>query len=330
MPIPANIVHQQSTTTGAGNLTLTTVSGKQSFDSAFSHGATTDVFDYFIMNQAAPEWERGTGHMSDSTTLVRDTVKESTNAGSAVSFSAGTKDITNDVPADRQKQDVHGADVASAGTINLDTATGDVVDVTGTTTITAITLSNGIERTVRFTGALTLTNGASLVLPSGANITTAAGDFAIFRGYASSAVRCVGYFPATGKPVVTSGYLSSKSVTFTRDSSTASGDQSVTLVGFVPTAILFFTTDASGNLSYGWTDSAKNMVYTGATIGGGTGFTSVTTYCIGITDTSTVNPATTGSTGVIKTFDSDGFTITWTKHGSPGAHTSTIGAMCFK
>lgn len=31
---------------------------------------------------------------------------------------------------------VHGADVASAATLNLDTATGDVVDVTGTTTIT--------------------------------------------------------------------------------------------------------------------------------------------------------------------------------------------------
>lgn len=93
---------------------------------------------------------------------------------------------------------VHGSDVASASTIDLDAATGVLVDVTGTTTITAITLSNGRERVVRFTGILTLTNGASLVLPGGANITTAAGDFAIFRGYASSVVRCVGYFPASG------------------------------------------------------------------------------------------------------------------------------------
>jgi hypothetical protein len=97
---------------------------------------------------------------------------------------------------------VHGADIASAATINLETATGDLVDVTGAVAITTITLSDGHERTVRFTGALTLTNGASLVLPGGANITTAAGDLAVFRGYAAGVVRCVGYTKASGKPVI--------------------------------------------------------------------------------------------------------------------------------
>jgi len=92
---------------------------------------------------------------------------------------------------------VHGADIASATTIDLDAATGDLVDVTGTTTITAITLADGDERTVRFTGALTLTHGGSLVLPGGVNITTVAGDFAVFRGYASGVVRCVVYSPLT-------------------------------------------------------------------------------------------------------------------------------------
>lgn len=88
---------------------------------------------------------------------------------------------------------VHGADVASAATVNLEGANADLVDVTGTTAITAITLNDGHARTVRFTGALTLTNGASLVLPGAANITTEAGDFAIFRGYAAGVVRCVHY-----------------------------------------------------------------------------------------------------------------------------------------
>jgi hypothetical protein len=95
-----------------------------------------------------------------------------------------------------------GTDIASAGTINLTTATGDIVDVTGTTSITAITLADGLERKVRFTGALTLTNGASLVLPSGANIATGAGDFAVFRGYAAGVVRCVSYTKASGQSVV--------------------------------------------------------------------------------------------------------------------------------
>ena len=94
-----------------------------------------------------------------------------------------------------------GSDIDSAGTIDLDAATGDLVNVTGTTTITAITLAEGKEATVRFTGALTLTNGASLVLPGAANITTVAGDVAIFRGYSGGVVRCVSYMPITFKPI---------------------------------------------------------------------------------------------------------------------------------
>lgn len=97
---------------------------------------------------------------------------------------------------------VHAADVVAAATLNLDTVIGDVVDVTGNTGITAITLTDGDERTVRFTGTPTLTNGASLVLPGGSNITAAAGDFAIFRGYAAGVVRCVSFVRISGKPIV--------------------------------------------------------------------------------------------------------------------------------
>jgi hypothetical protein len=69
---------------------------------------------------------------------------------------------------------VQGADIASASTTNLATATGVCVTVTGTTTITALgTASAGVVRVVTFTGALTLThNATSLILPGAANITT--------------------------------------------------------------------------------------------------------------------------------------------------------------
>ncbi len=97
--------------------------------------------------------------------------------------------------------EVKGADIASAATINLTTATGNLVDVTGTTAITAITLPEGAERTIRFTGALTFTHGASLLLPGAANITTAAGDFATVRGYAAGVVRCVTYTKVSGLAV---------------------------------------------------------------------------------------------------------------------------------
>lgn len=71
-----------------------------------------------------------------------------------------------------------GADIASAATLDLDGATGNYLNVTGTTGITAITLTSGAWRLVRFAGILTLTNGVSLDL-GGSNVTTAAGDIAL-------------------------------------------------------------------------------------------------------------------------------------------------------
>lgn len=98
-----------------------------------------------------------------------------------------------------------GANIASASTTDLSTATGDYVFVTGTTTITALgTATAGVERTVQFTGALTLThNATSLILPGGANITTAAGDVAVFKSEGSGNWRCVSYQRAAIAPSVT-------------------------------------------------------------------------------------------------------------------------------
>lgn len=80
-----------------------------------------------------------------------------------------------------------GVDIASAATTNIGSATGEFVDITGTTTITSFgTISAGIERTVRFTSALTVThNATSLILPNGLNITTYSGYCAVFRSLGS-------------------------------------------------------------------------------------------------------------------------------------------------
>lgn len=96
-----------------------------------------------------------------------------------------------------------GSDVASAGTINLSTAGGEYVDVTGTTTITAITSeAAGTVRRVRFTGALTLThNATSLILPGAANITTAANDRAEFVSLDGTNWICFQYTTASGNPI---------------------------------------------------------------------------------------------------------------------------------
>lgn len=144
----------------------------------------------------------GSGTKADWTFSVAGT-PGATGAGTGDMLAANNlSDVSNKKIA-LDNLSVHGADVASATTTNLETSTGDLIDITGTTAITAITLNEGHERTVRFTGILTLTNGASLVLPGAANITTAAGDFAVFRGYAAGVVRCVAYERLAGTPLGT-------------------------------------------------------------------------------------------------------------------------------
>lgn len=104
MPAPANLVRESSNSTGTGSFTTAAVNGYVRFsDSTYAFGTGgTNVFWYFISNRSAAEWEIGTGHMSDANTLVRDTVLFSSNANSAVNFTAGTKDVCNDIPANYQ------------------------------------------------------------------------------------------------------------------------------------------------------------------------------------------------------------------------------------
>lgn len=108
-----------------------------------------------------------------------------------------------------------GADIASAATLNLDTATGNSPDVTGTTTITAVTLSQGRWRLCRFTGALTITNGASLVVEGGADFTTVAGQYVFFVGYASSVVRCIPFTTPAATQTLTNKTITVKDANFT-------------------------------------------------------------------------------------------------------------------
>lgn len=104
------------------------------------------------------------------------------------------------------QNEVKGANIASAATINLTTATGNLVHVTGTTTITAITIPVGALRDIIFDGALTLTHAASLLLPGGANITTATNDRATVRGDTAGAT-VVQYTRTSGVPLGAYPYL---------------------------------------------------------------------------------------------------------------------------
>jgi hypothetical protein len=104
-----------------------------------------------------------------------------------------------------QASDSKGADVASASALTV--GSGNYFDVTGTTAITSIaTVAVGSQIKLHFDGILTLTHHATdLILPSGANITTAAGDEAEFVEYATGDWRCTNYIKADGTGLVSGG-----------------------------------------------------------------------------------------------------------------------------
>jgi len=100
--------------------------------------------------------------------------------------------------------EIAGSNIASAGTTNLCTATGNFAQITGTTTITGFgTCQAGVRRIVYFAGALTLThNATSLILPGAANITTAANDRLEAVSLGSGNWIVVDYTKASGAAVV--------------------------------------------------------------------------------------------------------------------------------
>lgn len=101
-----------------------------------------------------------------------------------------------------------GDPIASASTINLTTATGNFLHVTGTTTITAVTLGVGMRREIIFDGILTLTHHATNNnLPGGADIITAVGDRASYHSDGTT-VYCTKYVKADGTSVISQSVAS--------------------------------------------------------------------------------------------------------------------------
>jgi len=91
----ADRIKETTTTTGTGTITLGgAASGYRSF-STFADGDTC----YYVIVGPTTQWEVGLGTVGGSgTTLARTTVMSSSNAGAAVSLSAGIKSVFCDRP----------------------------------------------------------------------------------------------------------------------------------------------------------------------------------------------------------------------------------------
>lgn len=145
----ADRVKETTTTTGTGTVTLLGAStGYQSF-SAIGNGNTTY---YTIAGQTGSEWEVGIGtYTSAGTTLARTTVIASSNSGSLVNFSAGTKDVFVTYPAEYTANAVGGG--IGAVLLNASTVTASGTIATG---------QNGLS-----VGPLTINSGVSITVSSG-------------------------------------------------------------------------------------------------------------------------------------------------------------------
>jgi hypothetical protein len=98
--ILADRVKETTTSTGTTAITLAgAATGYQSFSAAIGNGNTTY---YTIADQTGANWEVGIGtYASSGNTLARTTVLASSNAGSLVTFTSGTKDVFVTLPAER-------------------------------------------------------------------------------------------------------------------------------------------------------------------------------------------------------------------------------------
>jgi len=97
--IIADRVRETSTTTGTGSISLAgAVTGYRAFSSVLS---TNDTTYYCIADQGGANWEVGLGTFTSPSTLARTTILSSSNSGSIVTFTAGTKDVFITQPAGR-------------------------------------------------------------------------------------------------------------------------------------------------------------------------------------------------------------------------------------
>jgi hypothetical protein len=183
-----------------------------------------------------------------------------------------------------------GTDIASATTTDIGAATGNYVQITGTTTITGLgTSAAGVWRNVTFVGALILTyNATSLILPSSSNITTVAGDTALFVSEGSGNWRCLSYQRRSGSALVggAGGDASTNTATSVVDEITLFADTSGKLLKRATISGTPFLT--SGVLSSGKVTLTQPATGSTLTIADGKTLTANNTLTFTGTDSSSV------------------------------------------
>jgi hypothetical protein len=196
-----------------------------------------------------------------------------------------------------------GGDIASAGTISI--GEGGYFHVTGTTTITDIDFATdkaGRHAWLIFDGVLTLThNATTLILPGGANITTAAGDACLVVSEdGSENVRVPIYSRKDGAPAVPPTQVITKSFT-SADTSIAQNSSPTFAHGFgaLPKLVQFYLVCQSADGNYASGDVIQVTPHTIQDTGSGSGAAQFGAYV----DTTNITVIAPNTTAVFKALD---------------------------
>jgi hypothetical protein len=228
--VVADRVKETSTTTGTGAMALAgAVTGFQSFASGVGNSNTTY---YAIANQAAAEWEVGFGTLdATSANLSRTTVLASSNGGSPVAFTAGTKEVFVTQPATRTLVQASGG-----------ATTNGVLFYTGSGVATA-------------TGALTF-DGTNFATTGSAT----AGSFSTAGTVTATGTATAGSFSTAGT-VTATGTATAASLIPTSSTAPTNGVYlpAANTVGFATNSTGVVYINSSGNLLVGTPTSGKRL-----------------------------------------------------------------------
>lgn len=127
---------------------------------------------------------------------------------------------------------------------------------------------------------------------------------------------------AGANPIWAAASAGAKTGVFTRDVSTASGNQAVTGVGFQPTSVIFIANLGGSVQSFSWgVDDGSNPEVLSNDA------TTATQFTAGGSTSESIRLIVSGGNnyqGHVGSFDSDGFTIAWTKNGTPTGTASIL------